>query len=129
MSCMLRRFILDLHATFECHEVLFIIFNFSLILMEIFTFRPLPYNASKIYFWFSTIFLICRTFTMFLITASINDESVKPLAVFRTIPKYGWLPQVERLCSQVQQNRTALSGRNFFSLTRGMIMTIAGTIV
>lgn len=66
---------------------------------------------------------------MFLITASINDESVKPLAIFRTIPKYGWLPQVERLCSQVQQNRTALSGRNFFFLTRGMIMTIAGTIV
>ena len=66
---------------------------------------------------------------MLLITASINDESIKPLVILRTIPKYGWLPQAERLCSQVQQNRTALSGRKFFSLTRGMIISIAGTIV
>ena len=66
---------------------------------------------------------------MFIITASVNDESVKPLAIFRTIPKYGWLEQVQRLCSQIQQNGAALSGRNFFSLTRGMILSIAGTIV
>jgi len=66
---------------------------------------------------------------MFLITASVNDESVKPLAVFRTLPSDGWFQQVQRLCSQIQLNSAALSGRNFFSLTRSIIISIAGTIM
>ena len=66
---------------------------------------------------------------MFLTTASVNDESVKPLAVFRSIPSEGWTQQIQRLCSQIQQNSAALSGRNFFFLTRGIIISIAGTIM
>jgi len=54
---------------------------------------------------------------MFLITASVNDESVKPLAVFQTIPKYGWHQQLQRLSNQIQHKSAALSGR------------IAGTIL
>jgi len=66
---------------------------------------------------------------MFLVTASVNDESVKPLAVFRTIPNIGWSEQLQRLCSQIQHNNSVLSGKNFFFLNRGIIVTIAGTIM
>lgn len=66
---------------------------------------------------------------MFLITASVNEESVKPLAVFRTIPGDGWFRQVRRFCSQIQHNSAALSGRNFFFLNRGIIISIAGTVM
>lgn len=92
-------------------------------------FRPIPFLANKIYFWYSTIFLICRTSAMFLISASVNDESVKPLAVFRTIPSEGWTQEVQRLCNQIQISGVALSGKNFFYLTRGIITSIAGTIM
>ncbi|XP_070498769.1 gustatory receptor for sugar taste 64f-like [Chironomus tepperi] len=125
--CELNDYVLDLIGCLICLACLGDLYSICMQLLNVT--KPLPYQANKIYFWFSTIFLICRTFTMFLITASVNEESVKPLVVFRTIPKYGWLPQVERLCSQVQQNHTALGARNFFSLTRKMIFTIAGTIV
>ena len=92
-------------------------------------FSPLPFLANKIYFWYSTIFLICRTSAMFLASASINDESIKPLAVFRTIPSEGWTHDVQRFCNQIQNDGVALSGKNFFFLTRGIIISIAGTIM
>jgi gustatory receptor len=66
---------------------------------------------------------------MFLISSTINDEAIKPLAVFRTLPTEGWFPETERLCNQIQRNTIALSGKKFFHLTRGIIITIAGTIM
>jgi len=66
---------------------------------------------------------------MCLTAASINDESVKPLAVFRTIPSHGWSQQLQRLSSQIQHKSSALSGRKFFIMTRGIIVSIAGTIM
>jgi hypothetical protein len=66
---------------------------------------------------------------MFLITASINEESLKPLAVFRTIPDEGWFRQVRRFFNQIQQNSATLSGRNFFFLNRSIMISIAGTIM
>jgi len=92
-------------------------------------FRPLPFLANKIYFWYSTVFLICRTSAMFLTSATINDESIKPLAVFRAIPSDGWTQEVKRFCNQIQNNGVALSGKNFFFLTRSILISIAGTIM
>ncbi|KAL7039352.1 hypothetical protein ACKWTF_009883 [Chironomus riparius] len=90
---------------------------------------PLPFLVNKIYFWYSTVFLICRTSAMFLISASINEESIKPLSVFRTIPSNGWTQEVQRFCNQIQNNGVALSGKNFFFLTRSIVISIAGTIL
>jgi len=66
---------------------------------------------------------------MFLVTSSVNEESLKPLAIFRTIPADGWFEQVQRLCSQIHHNRVALTGRNFFFINRGIIISIAGTVM
>jgi gustatory receptor len=66
---------------------------------------------------------------MFILSASINDESIKSLSVLRSIPSDGWFPETERISNQIQQNGVALSGKKFFFLTRGIIVTIAGTIV
>ncbi|XP_070498929.1 gustatory receptor for sugar taste 64f-like [Chironomus tepperi] len=91
--------------------------------------NPLLYPASKIYFWLSTLFLIARTLSMFLITASVNEEALKPLLVFRAIPGDGWFPQVRRFCNQIQHNSAALSGRKFFFLNRSTIISITGTVI
>ncbi|KAG5682327.1 hypothetical protein PVAND_011686 [Polypedilum vanderplanki] len=89
----------------------------------------MPFFANKIYFWYSLIFLICRTFTLFILTAQIHDESIKSLAIYRTLPTEGWFNSTQRLCEQIQRSGVALSGKNFFFLTRGLIISIAGTII
>lgn len=66
---------------------------------------------------------------MFMLSASINDESVKPLAVLRSIPTEGWFTETQRISEQIQQSYIALSGKNFFHLTRRILVTIAGTIM
>jgi gustatory receptor len=66
---------------------------------------------------------------MFFIAASIHDESKKSLKILRTIPADGWFPSTQRLSKQIQTNCIALSGKKFFFITRGIIISIAGTIV
>ena len=56
--------------------------------------RFLPFTINKVYFWYSTIFLIIRTTGMFLTAASINDNSTYALNVFRSIPSEGWTQEV-----------------------------------
>lgn len=66
---------------------------------------------------------------MFFIASTINDESRKPLKVLRTIPNNGWFPETQRFAQQIQNDCVALSGKKFFLITRGIIMSIAGTII
>lgn len=66
---------------------------------------------------------------MFFIASSIHDESRKPLKILRTIPSDSWFPETERFSQQIQNGCIALSGKKFFFLTRGIIISIAGTIV
>jgi gustatory receptor len=75
------------------------------------------------------VFLIARTSAMFFIAASINDESRKSLKILRSIPSEGWFSSTQRLSKQIQTNCIALSGKKFFFITRGIIISIAGTIV
>lgn len=92
-------------------------------------FRRLPFLINRIYFWYSLIFLIARTSAMFLLASSINDESKKPLKVLRSIPNRGWFPETERFSQQIQKDCIALTGKKFFYITRGIIISIVGTIV
>lgn len=49
--------------------------------------------------------------------------------MLRTIPNQGWFDETQRLSNQIQNDCIALSGKKFFVITRGIIITIAGTIV
>lgn len=66
---------------------------------------------------------------MLLMASSIHDESKKPLKFLRKVPSEGWLVETQRLSQQIQNNHIALTGKKFFSVTRGIIITIAGTIL
>lgn len=46
------------------------------------------------YFWFSLIYLIIRTLAVSLFSAEINDESKKPVEIFRAIPRESWCLEV-----------------------------------
>lgn len=54
----------------------------------------MPTFAHALYFWFSLIFLIARTLAVSLYAASVNDESKRPLLVFRVVPKESWCLEV-----------------------------------
>lgn len=91
--------------------------------------RPLPTLYRMVYFWFSLIFLISRTFAVSLLAARIHDESKKPIKVLRAIPSSSWNTEAKRLFDDVLFNTVSLSGMKFFFLTRKLILRMAGTIV
>ncbi|XP_070498768.1 gustatory receptor for sugar taste 64e-like [Chironomus tepperi] len=125
--CELNDHVDDLIGSLICVACLSDLYYVCLQILNLAT--PHPYRINQIYYFVSTIYLIARTFLMCLITSSINDESIKPLAIFRTIPNDGWSQQLQRLSNQIQTKSTALSGRHFFTITRGIIISIAGTII
>lgn len=66
---------------------------------------------------------------MSLYSASINDESKKPLDVFRAVSRQDWCIEVKRFSEEVANDVIALSGMKFFNLTRRLVLSVAGTIV
>jgi gustatory receptor len=91
--------------------------------------RPFPFFINHFYFWWSTTCLLARTFSMLLITSAVHEESKKPLKVLRHVHNDGWFSETERFSHQVQTSCFAMTGKKFFKITRGIIITIAGTIL
>lgn len=75
------------------------------------------------------IFLIIRLFIVALCAARINDESTKPIWILRSISGDSWKSESKRLLNEIIYNCVALSGLQFFFLTRKFILNMAGTIV
>lgn len=73
--------------------------------------------------------ILARTFSMLLITSSVHEESKKPLKVLRHVSNDGWYTETQRFSHQVQTSCFAMTGKKFFRITRGIIITIAGTIL
>ncbi|XP_028895609.2 gustatory receptor for sugar taste 64f [Zeugodacus cucurbitae] len=91
--------------------------------------NKMPSLAHVGYFYFSFFFLIGRTLAVSLYSASINDESRKPLRVLRCVPKESWCTEVKRFSEDISTDLVALSGMKFFYLTRKLVLSVAGTIV
>ncbi|XP_012159837.1 gustatory receptor for sugar taste 64f [Ceratitis capitata] len=91
--------------------------------------NKMPSFAQAAYFYFSFFFLIGRTLAVSLYSASINDESRKPLRILRCVPKESWCTEVKRFSEDISSDLVALSGMKFFYLTRKLVLSVAGTIV
>lgn len=70
-----------------------------------------------------------RTFSVSLLAAAIHDESRKPINILRTVPSHLWNAEAKRFFSDILCKRVALSGMQFFFLTRNLILSVAGTVV
>lgn len=66
---------------------------------------------------------------MLIITSAVHEESKKPLKMLRHVPNDGWSDETQRFSLQVQTNCFAMTGKKFFTITRGIIITICGTIL
>lgn len=91
-------------------------------------YSPLP-PLHMVYFWCSLIFLILRTFAVSLLAARINDESIKPIKVLRSIPTHLWNEETERFSGDILCKCIALSGLELFFVTRKLILSVVGTII
>ncbi|XP_062557004.1 uncharacterized protein LOC134221845 [Armigeres subalbatus] len=91
--------------------------------------QKLRYAVNDVYYWFSLLFLIGRTATLFLCAAHIHEAAKKPLDIVANIPNNGWNVELDRFSSQLKSETIALSGMGFFHITRQLLFSMAGTIV
>ncbi|XP_053986400.1 gustatory receptor for sugar taste 64f-like [Hylaeus volcanicus] len=90
---------------------------------------PMRGLVEKIYFSFSFGFLLARTTLVSLCAAAIHDESLLPAPILYTVSGSSFCAEVMRFLSQVTTDSICLTGMKFFSVTRGLVLTVAGTIV
>ncbi|XP_037048444.1 uncharacterized protein LOC119082852 [Bradysia coprophila] len=91
--------------------------------------NPMPNITVALYFWFSFVFLVSRTLAVTLYSAEINDQSKEPLKVIRNVPREAWCLEIKRFSNEITRDTVALSGMKFFFLTRGVVLSVAATIV
>ncbi|KAJ9573598.1 hypothetical protein L9F63_009014, partial [Diploptera punctata] len=96
---------------------------------------PLGNTTETIYFYWSFGFVLFRTIMVSLFAANINDESQYAKEVIYSIPSenYGTevsfpfyniiLKNVIRLLQQITTDDVVLTGMNFFSVTRTLLLT------
>lgn len=63
-----------------------------------------------------------------MFATKIYENSRKPLKVIRSISEECWNPEIKRLRDQIVTDVNALTGMNFFYLTRDVLLSLVGTI-
>ncbi|XP_046734696.1 gustatory receptor for sugar taste 64f-like [Diprion similis] len=91
--------------------------------------KPRLGTPQTLYTSFSFGFLLARTAAVSLYAAAVNDESLRPSPVLYSVSTTSYSIEVQRFLSQITTDRIGLTGLNFFAITRGLILTVAGTIV
>ncbi|RVE52037.1 hypothetical protein evm_003315 [Chilo suppressalis] len=86
-------------------------------------------SEAAVYFLFSLVYLIARSVAVSMIASQINIASLVPARVLYAVPSPVYCVEVQRLLDQVHGDTVALTGLQFFSITRTLLLTIAGTIV
>ncbi|XP_034236157.1 gustatory receptor 5a for trehalose-like [Thrips palmi] len=91
-----------------------------------------PVNVSrfhKVYFSFSLAYIILRTTFMTYVASNLNEESKRPKDVLFDLPSSSYSIEAERFLTQVLTDNVALTGCNFFTISRSFLLTVGGTIV
>ncbi|XP_054276738.1 gustatory receptor 5a for trehalose-like [Macrosteles quadrilineatus] len=104
----------------------FIINVYHICLQLYLSLTPLPTLASKAYFCLSFGFLMSRTITVCLASASIHDLAKQPKFVIFSVPSEEFDEEVERFQFQVCNDSVAISAMRFFILTRTTLVTVIG---
>ncbi|XP_045761141.1 gustatory receptor for sugar taste 64f-like [Maniola jurtina] len=81
-----------------------------------------------IYYCYSSIFLFVRATMTSLMAANLHTVATEPFYILQHVPASDYTIEVQRFIRQTKYTTTALSGL-FFDVTRGMILTVIGTII
>ncbi|XP_060517773.1 gustatory receptor for sugar taste 64e-like [Cylas formicarius] len=85
--------------------------------------------TEKIYFAYSFSFLIYKTTSVSLYAARINDESKTPTTILNSVDSSLYNVEIRRLLTQISLDKTALTGCKLFTITRGLILSVASAVV
>ncbi|XP_061721211.1 gustatory receptor 5a for trehalose-like isoform X1 [Cydia pomonella] len=91
--------------------------------------RPFQGYEQTVYFVYSFGFLIMRSLAVSLIASRVHTASREPAHTLYFVPSTAYSVEVQRFLDQIHGDTIALSGLKFFNVKRGLVLTIAGTIV
>lgn len=77
-----------------------------------------------LYSWFHLSVLITRVLYLSLTAAKINDEATRIVPFLRSLPSALWNVEVQRFLEHLTQDKVALSGMHFFTITRSLILKV-----
>ncbi|XP_063918413.1 gustatory receptor for sugar taste 64e-like [Zophobas morio] len=83
----------------------------------------------SIYFFFSFGLLVLRTVAVILFASNINDESKKSMSYLLSLNSDAYSSEIERFAYQIHCQPVALTGNDFFTITKGLLLGMAGSIV
>ncbi|XP_059049453.1 gustatory receptor for sugar taste 64b-like [Achroia grisella] len=82
-----------------------------------------------VYFTFSLVYVLARFLAVSLVTANIHSTSNEPASALYDIPSSAYCSEIQRFIEQVHGETLALSGLQFFHITKSLVLTVASTIV
>ncbi|KAJ2943954.1 hypothetical protein O0L34_g8277 [Tuta absoluta] len=91
--------------------------------------RPMKGFERPLYLLFSFGLLLARYISVSLIAAQVHTASKLPVLSLYDVPSSCYCVEVQRFIDQVHGDTVALSGLQFFYVKRGLLLTVAGTIV
>nr|WKF45114.1 gustatory receptor 6 [Podabrus annulatus] len=99
--------------------------NLYFILVQLFnSMRIIRDTIEKVYFFFSFGFLILRIVCVTLYGAWIYDESKEPMFILNSISTEFYNIEIKRFIDQIKYDTVALTGKKFFYVTRGLILSV-----
>ncbi|XP_058975802.1 gustatory receptor for sugar taste 64b-like [Musca domestica] len=85
--------------------------------------------VAEMAFWFSLLYNIVRTLLTLYLASLVNEYTKKIVSCLRDVPSRSWCVETQRFSQQLSVDVTAFTAAGFFSLTRGLILGMAGTVV
>ncbi|KAJ3653902.1 hypothetical protein Zmor_013128 [Zophobas morio] len=82
-----------------------------------------------IYFFYSFGFVISRIVFVSIFGAFINEESQAALPYLTSLPSEFYNEEIQRLITQIHVDSVALTGHNFFRVTKGLVLSVAAAII
>ncbi|XP_066149864.1 gustatory receptor for sugar taste 64a-like [Euwallacea fornicatus] len=105
----------------NCYHVLSQLFN---------SLRPsINDMVHKAYFWLSFLLLILRIASVCLFGGAIYEEKEEIIRTLLTDPSISYNVEVERFIEHSVTSEMALTGLNFFRITRGLLLKITSAIL
>ncbi|CAH2068990.1 unnamed protein product, partial [Iphiclides podalirius] len=83
----------------------------------------------SVFYIIALLFVLLRLVLVSLCAAEVNTASLTTAPYLYTVPTTVFCSEVERFINQVQGDVVALSGLNFFNVTREFVLSVAGTII
>ncbi|CAG9854007.1 unnamed protein product [Phyllotreta striolata] len=91
--------------------------------------RPIESVVEKIYFYLSFGLLLLRIFCMCTFGGAVYEEWINIRYYLNRIGTAAYNYEIDRLINHVVSWELSLTGKKFFSITRGLILQMAGAIV